>query len=43
VVVVIADDPMASIDVPHMCASEGFEVLEVQRLGDESRIIIRKP
>jgi len=43
VVVVIADDPMASIDVPHMCASEGFEVLEIQRLGDESRMIIRKP
>jgi TusA-related sulfurtransferase len=43
VVAVLTDDPMASIDVPHMCASEGFEVLEVQRMGDEWRIILRKP
>ena len=43
IVVVLADDPMAPVDVPHMCASEGFEVLEVQRLGNESRMILRKP
>jgi tRNA 2-thiouridine synthesizing protein A len=43
VVAVLTDDPMASIDVPHMCAGEGFEVLEVQRMGDEWRIILRKP
>ena len=43
VVVVLSDDPMAPIDVPHMCAGEGFEVLEIQRLGDELRMIIRKP
>ncbi len=43
VVVVLTDDPMAPIDVPHMCANEGFEVLEVQRIGDETRMILRKP
>jgi tRNA 2-thiouridine synthesizing protein A len=43
VIVVLTDDPMAPIDVPHMCASEGFEVLEVQRIGDETRMILRKP
>ena len=43
VVAVLTDDPMAPVDVPHMCASEGFEVLEVQRMGDESRMILRKP
>ena len=43
IVIVLSDDPMAPIDVPHMCAGEGFEVLEVQRMGDESRIILRKP
>jgi tRNA 2-thiouridine synthesizing protein A len=43
VVAVLTDDPMAPIDVPHMCASEGFEVLEVQRNGDESRMVLRKP
>ena len=43
VVVVLSDDPMAPIDVPHMCAGEGFEVLEVQRMGEESRMVLRKP
>ncbi|HMI95207.1 MAG TPA: sulfurtransferase TusA family protein [Micropepsaceae bacterium] len=43
VVAVLTDDPMAPIDVPHMCASEGFEVLEIRRNGDESRMILRKP
>ena len=43
VVVVLTDDPVAPIDVPHMCASEGFEVLDVQRNGDESRMTLRKP
>ncbi len=43
VVVVLADDPMAPVDVPHMCAGEGFEVLEVRRMGDASRMVIRKP
>ena len=43
VVAVFTDDPMAPIDVPHMCASEGFEVLEVQRMGDQWRMILRKP
>ena len=43
VVVVLTDDPMAPVDVPHMCANEGFEVLEVQRMGDESRMRLRKP
>ena len=43
VVAVLTDDPMAPIDVPHMCAGEGFEVLEIRRMGDESRMIIRKP
>jgi tRNA 2-thiouridine synthesizing protein A len=43
VVAVLTDDPMAPIDVPHMCASEGFEVLEVRRMGDQWRMILRKP
>ena len=43
IVAVLSDDPMAPVDVPHMCASEGFEVLEVQRMGDQWRMILRKP
>ena len=43
VIAVLTDDPMAPIDVPHMCAGDGFEVLEIQRAGNESRMILRKP
>ena len=42
VVVVIADDPMASIDVPHMCRGEGIEVVSVERDGDIARMVLRK-
>jgi tRNA 2-thiouridine synthesizing protein A len=40
---VIADDPMAAIDIPHMCRNEGFEVLELARDGDVARLVLRRP
>jgi tRNA 2-thiouridine synthesizing protein A len=40
---VVTDDPMAPIDVPHMCRAEGFDVLTVERDGDAARMIVRKP
>jgi tRNA 2-thiouridine synthesizing protein A len=43
VIVVLADDPMAAIDVPHMCAGEGFDVISVEREGDEARLTLRRP
>jgi tRNA 2-thiouridine synthesizing protein A len=43
VLLVFADDPMAAIDVPHMCAGEGFEVMRIERVGDESRMTLRRP
>jgi len=42
-VLILTDDPMAPIDVPHMCASEGFAVLDVARDGDMARMILKKP
>ena len=39
---VLTDDPMAPIDIPHMCRSEGFETLAVERDGAESRLIVRR-
>jgi tRNA 2-thiouridine synthesizing protein A len=42
-VLVITDDPMAPIDVPHMCRSEGFEVLDVARDGEGTRLLLGKP
>jgi tRNA 2-thiouridine synthesizing protein A len=40
---VLTDDPMAPIDVPHMCRIEGFDVIDVTRDGDAARMILRKP
>ena len=39
---VLADDPMARIDVPHMCRQEGFEVVDVSREGDIARMVLRR-
>jgi tRNA 2-thiouridine synthesizing protein A len=39
---VLADDPMAAIDIPHMCRSEGFEVLRIEK-GDPARLWLRRP
>jgi len=39
---VLADDPMSIIDVPHMCRQEGHEVLTAERVGDESRFVLRR-
>lgn len=40
---VVADDPMAAIDIPHMCRNEGFEVIETSRDGDVSRFKLARP
>jgi tRNA 2-thiouridine synthesizing protein A len=39
---VVADDPLAAIDIPHMCAQEGFTVLSVRRDGDISYLRLQK-
>jgi tRNA 2-thiouridine synthesizing protein A len=42
-IIVETDDPMAPIDVPHMCNTEGFEVVSLERSGDEARMTLRRP
>jgi tRNA 2-thiouridine synthesizing protein A len=42
-ITVIADDPLAGIDIPHMCRQEGFEVLALKRDGDQTEIVIWRP
>jgi tRNA 2-thiouridine synthesizing protein A len=37
---IIADDPLAYIDIPHMCRHEGFDVIETCRDGDTVRLRI---
>ena len=39
---VIADDPMAKIDIPHMCDREGFEVVSVEARGDQCVLVLRR-
>lgn len=41
-VLVLTDDPMAPIDVPHMCRTEGFEVISVERDGDSAQMLLTK-
>ncbi len=43
VIVVVTDDSMAPIDVPHMCADAGFEVVAIAREGDVARMTLRRP
>jgi len=40
---VLTDDPMAPIDVPHMCGQEGYEVLAVDKDSAGARMTLRKP
>lgn len=42
-VIVITDDPMAPIDVPHMCHQEGYEVIAVVPDGGSARLALRRP
>jgi TusA-related sulfurtransferase len=40
---VLTDDPMAPIDVPHMCRQEGFEIVSLQERGSVIEFILRRP
>lgn len=42
-IAVIADDPLAHIDIPHMCRAEGYEVVEMMREGNVAQLILRRP
>jgi len=39
---VVTDDPLAAIDVPHMCRQEGFATVSLQRDGDLTRMVLRR-
>lgn len=43
VIEILADDPMAPVDVPHMCAQEGYEVIDTRKEGPAARIRVRRP
>jgi tRNA 2-thiouridine synthesizing protein A len=43
VLVVLSDDPLAGIDLPHMCRQEGYLVLASESDGTTFRITLQRP
>ncbi len=43
VIEIVTDDPLAAVDVPHMCHHEDFELVRLERDGDLARMLLRKP
>lgn len=39
---VLTDDPMAPIDMPHMCRQEGFEFVSLTKEENASRMVLRR-
>jgi tRNA 2-thiouridine synthesizing protein A len=41
-IVVLTDDPLAPVDVPHMCTQEGYAHVSTLTEGTVSRIVVRR-
>ena len=39
---VLASDPLAVVDIPHMCGEEGHALIEQERAADHHRFLIRR-
>jgi tRNA 2-thiouridine synthesizing protein A len=42
-IAILTDDPMAPVDVPHMCHRNGFDIVAVERDGDKARMVLKRP
>ncbi|HTQ13067.1 MAG TPA: sulfurtransferase TusA family protein [Rhizomicrobium sp.] len=40
---VLTDDPMAPIDVPHMCRQEGFTLVSLEKGEKDARMVLARP
>jgi tRNA 2-thiouridine synthesizing protein A len=40
---VMTDDPMAPIDMPHMCRQEGFEFVSLTQGEGAAHMVLRRP
>lgn len=38
----LADDPMARIDIPHFAAQVGLEILSLEEIGGAISVVVRK-
>lgn len=41
-ILVLADDPLAAIDIPHMCRQEGYEVVNSESADAMSRLRLKR-
>ncbi|HEY8697248.1 MAG TPA: sulfurtransferase TusA family protein [Rhizomicrobium sp.] len=41
-ILVLADDPLAAIDIPHMCHQEGYEVVNSESADAMSRLRLKR-
>jgi len=41
-VLVLADDPLAALDIPHMCRQEGYEVVSSESADAISRLRLKR-
>ena len=41
-VLVLANDPLSVVDIPHMCAEEGHTLIEKESVTDHHRFLIRR-
>jgi tRNA 2-thiouridine synthesizing protein A len=41
-ILVLADDPLAAIDIPHMCCQEGFAVVRREAEGATTRLVLKR-
>ncbi|HEY0301927.1 MAG TPA: sulfurtransferase TusA family protein [Rhizomicrobium sp.] len=39
---VVADDPLAAVDIPHMCHGENHTVVSIARDGAVTRLVLRR-
>lgn len=41
-IAILSDDPLAAVDVPHMCHEERHDVLTVERIDGAVRLLLRR-
>lgn len=41
--IVLTDDPMAVIDVPHMCHTEGYVMESLEKTATHARMVLTRP
>lgn len=41
-ITIVSDDPLAAVDVPHMCHQEGHDVIAVEHIDAGVRLVLRR-